>query len=134
VHGGLDLRRAVGAGKSTLSTQLAQAPSTVLIREDAWLAALYPAEIRSIADYPHRAALLRSVLAPHLQALLRAGVSVVLDFPFNALARPATRHSSRSPVTSLRQRRKRGSGWSAMPPTAWCRQIRYDRSHQSSSA
>lgn len=76
----------IGAGKSTLGRQLAQTPGSVLISEDAWLAALYPAEIHSIADYLQRAALLRDVLAPHLQALLRAGVSVVLDFPFNTLA------------------------------------------------
>jgi predicted kinase len=76
----------IGAGKSTLCRQLAQAPGTVLISEDAWLAALYPAEIRSIADYLQRAALLRTVLTPHLQALLRARVSVVLDFPFNTVA------------------------------------------------
>ncbi|AWH49107.1 cell division protein ZipA [Stenotrophomonas sp. SAU14A_NAIMI4_5] len=76
----------IGAGKSTLCRQLAQAPGTVLISEDAWLAALYPAQIRSVADYLQRAALLRDVLAPHLRALLRAGVSVVLDFPFNTAA------------------------------------------------
>ena len=68
----------IGAGKSTLCRQLAQAPGTVLISEDAWLAGLYPAEIRSIADYLLRADLLRTVLTPHLQALLRAGVSVVV--------------------------------------------------------
>ena len=76
----------IGAGKSTLCRQLARAPGTVLISKDAWLAGLYPAQIRSIADYLQRADQLRTVLTPHLQALLRAGVSVVLDFPFNTAA------------------------------------------------
>lgn len=78
----------IGAGKSTLSQQLAAMPRHVLISEDAWLAALYPGDIRSIADYLKRAATLRGVLTDHLRALLQAGVSVVLDFPFNT---PATR-------------------------------------------
>lgn len=78
----------IGAGKSTLSQQLAARPHHVLISEDAWLAALYPGEIHSIADYLQRATTLRSVLTDHLRALLQAGVSVVLDFPFNT---PATR-------------------------------------------
>jgi predicted kinase len=41
----------IGAGKSTLTRQLAQEPATVLISEDAWLAALYPGEIRELPDY-----------------------------------------------------------------------------------
>ncbi|HEL2977530.1 TPA: ATP-binding protein [Stenotrophomonas maltophilia] len=76
----------IGAGKSTLSQQLATRPHHVLISEDAWLAALYPGEIHSIADYLQRAATLRAVLVDHLRALLRARVSVVLDFPFNTPA------------------------------------------------
>ncbi|MGV6941116.1 AAA family ATPase [Stenotrophomonas maltophilia] len=78
----------IGAGKSTLSQQLAAKPRHVLISEDAWLATLHPGEIHSVADYLQRAATLRSVLTDHLRTLLRAGVSVVLDFPFNT---PATR-------------------------------------------
>lgn len=73
----------IGAGKSTLSQQLAAKPRHVLISEDAWLATLHPGDIHSIADYLQRAATLRSVLTDHLRALLRVGVSVVLDFPFN---------------------------------------------------
>ncbi|HIE1098207.1 MULTISPECIES: AAA family ATPase [Stenotrophomonas] len=78
----------IGAGKSTLSQQLAAQPCHVLISEDAWLATLHFGEIHSITDYLQRAATLRGVLTGHLQAILRAGVSVVLDFPFNT---PATR-------------------------------------------
>lgn len=36
----------MGAGKSTLSRQLAEAENCILISEDAWLAALYPDEIK----------------------------------------------------------------------------------------
>lgn len=35
----------IGAGKSTLSQQLAANPRHVLISEDAWLATLHPGEI-----------------------------------------------------------------------------------------
>ncbi|CUI95915.1 Uncharacterised protein [Achromobacter xylosoxidans] len=41
----------IGAGKSTLAARLASRPDTLLISEDAWLAALYPGEILSVADY-----------------------------------------------------------------------------------
>ena len=93
----------IGAGKSTLSRQLVARPHHVLISEDAWLAALHPGEIHSIADYLQRAAALRSVLTDHLRALLQAGVSVALDFPFNT---PATRAWARevfSPVGAAHQ-------------------------------
>jgi len=93
----------IGAGKSTLSQQLAAKPRHVLISEDAWLATLHPGEIHSVADYLQRAATLRSVLTDHLRTLLRAGVSVVLDFPFNT---PATRGWARevfSPVGAAHQ-------------------------------
>ncbi|WP_295548537.1 ATP-binding protein [uncultured Stenotrophomonas sp.] len=93
----------IGAGKSTLSRQLVARPHHVLISEDAWLAALHPGEIHSIADYLQRAATLRSVLTDRLRALLQAGVSVVLDFPFNT---PATRAWARevfSPVGAAHQ-------------------------------
>lgn len=102
----------IGAGKSTLSQQLAANPRHVLISEDAWLATLHPGEIHSVADYLQRAAALRSVLTDHLRTLLRAGVSVVLDFPFNT---PATRGwargvlaSGRRASTALPRYRRRG--------------------------
>ncbi len=82
----------IGAGKSTLSQQLAAQPRSVLISEDAWLAALYPDQIHSIADYLQCAAALRDVLTQHVCAILTAGVSVVLDFPFNT---PASREWGR---------------------------------------
>ncbi|MFG0714688.1 AAA family ATPase [Stenotrophomonas geniculata] len=93
----------IGAGKSTLSQQLALKPRHVLISEDAWLAALYPGEIHSIADYLQRAATLRNVLAGHLRALLQAGVSVVLDFPFNTPASRAWAREVFSPAGAAHQ-------------------------------
>jgi len=79
----------IAAGKSTLSAELAAAPGTVTLAEDAWLARLYPGEIRSVGDYVRCAARLREAVAPHVENLLRAGVSVVLDFPANTRANRA---------------------------------------------
>ncbi len=75
----------IGAGKSTLAKRLAAAPATVLVSEDTWLAAIYPNEIQALADYVRCSGRLRTVMAAHVQALLRAGVSVVLDFPSNTV-------------------------------------------------
>ena len=79
----------IAAGKSTLTTRLAAAPHTVALSEDRRLARLYPGQINSVADYVRHAALLREALAPHVEALLRAGLSVVLDFPANTVANRA---------------------------------------------
>ncbi|RSZ36246.1 MULTISPECIES: ATP-binding protein [unclassified Variovorax] len=76
----------IGAGKSTLTRQLAAMPGTVLISEDSWLAALYPGEIRELPDYVRCAGRLKQAMAPHVAELLGAGVSVVLDFPANTVA------------------------------------------------
>ncbi|PHV14351.1 cell division protein ZipA [Janthinobacterium sp. BJB1] len=78
----------IASGKSTLTSQLAQAPHTVRISEDSLLAQLYPGQIASLADYVACAARLRAAVAPLALQMLRAGVSVVLDFPANT---PASR-------------------------------------------
>jgi len=75
----------IAAGKSTLAAHLAQAEATVLIAEDAWLAALFADQMSSGPDYVRCAAKLRTIMGPHIAALLNAGVSVVLDFPANTL-------------------------------------------------
>ena len=75
----------IAAGKSTLAQQLATHPATVLIREDKWLSQLYPDQLRSLQDYVRCSTLLRSAIDPHIQELLRAGLSVVLDFPANTV-------------------------------------------------
>lgn len=76
----------IAAGKSTLAARLAEAPDSVLVSEDQLLARLYPGEIVTLADYVRCAGRLREAIAPHIQALLRGGMSVVLDFPANTLA------------------------------------------------
>ncbi|TWB11889.1 putative kinase [Nitrospirillum amazonense] len=73
----------IAAGKSTLTATLTAEPGTILLSEDQWLARLYPEELASVADYIRLSARLRQVVGPHAVALLRAGLSVVLDFPAN---------------------------------------------------
>jgi predicted kinase len=76
----------IAAGKSTLAGELGALPGTVVVSEDHWLSRLYPGEIQAIADYARCSRRLREAVGPHLVALLKAGVSVVLDFPANTLA------------------------------------------------
>jgi predicted kinase len=83
----------IAAGKSTLAARIAEAPGTILLSEDRLLADLYPGEIETLPDYVRCAGRLRAAIAPHIEALLRAGLSVVLDFQANTLA---TRGWSRS--------------------------------------
>ncbi len=71
--------RKVAAGKTTLSRLLAEREQAVLISEDIWLQRLYPTEIANFEDYLHHGERLKRVVAPHVQQLLRVGVSVVLD-------------------------------------------------------
>jgi predicted kinase len=73
----------LAAGKSTLAAALSRAHATVLLCEDEWLHALYRDELRSGTDYLRCSARLRRVMAPHVTGLLRAGLTVVLDFPAN---------------------------------------------------
>jgi predicted kinase len=76
----------VAAGKSTLAARLAEAPATIVIAQDPWMAALYPEELRSIGDYARLVPRLRAAMGPHVADLLRAGLSVVLDWPANTRA------------------------------------------------
>ena len=76
----------IASGKSTLSRNLASQPGTVVLSEDTWLAHLYQDEMHTVADYLRCAARLRQAIAPHAISLLKAGVSVVLDFPANTVA------------------------------------------------
>lgn len=73
----------IAAGKSTLAATLARAPQTVLLCEDNWLARLYPGEIVTFEDYCLSSERLRETIAPHIENLLRCGLSVVLDFEAN---------------------------------------------------
>ncbi len=76
----------IAAGKSTLARRLADAAATILIGEDVWLSTLYPDEQRTVAEYARNSRRLRVVMGGHIEALLRAGLSVVLDFPANTVA------------------------------------------------
>ena len=75
----------IGAGKSTLAGQLAARPATVLISEDHFNATLFPDELKTIDDYTRYSARVRAAMGPHVVALLKAGLSVVLDFQANTL-------------------------------------------------
>jgi predicted kinase len=79
----------IAAGKSTLTATLAKAPRTIVLSEDYWLARLFSAEMASVDDYRRYSRRLRDAIGPHIEALLEAGVSVVLDFPANTIANRA---------------------------------------------
>ncbi|WP_430390472.1 AAA family ATPase [Dyella sp. 20L07] len=76
----------IASGKSTLTKKIAARPKMVLISEDVWLSKLYADEIHTLGDYVRRSGQLRHALAPHVESLLLAGLSVVLDFPANTLS------------------------------------------------
>nr|WP_170337373.1 ATP-binding protein [Ruegeria arenilitoris] len=71
------------SGKSTLAKKLGQAERTVVVAEDEWLAALFGDELVAISDYVRCSKKLYDIMGPHIASLLRAGTSVVLDFPAN---------------------------------------------------
>lgn len=73
----------IASGKSTLAARLSAKPDTVLITEDAWLDALFSEELQTREDYVRCSRRIKAAMKPHISALLRAGVSVVLDFPAN---------------------------------------------------
>lgn len=66
-----------------MSAKLGTSPGTVIVSEDHWLAALFANEMQSISDYMQYSSRLRNAMKPHLESLLKAGLSVVLDFPAN---------------------------------------------------
>lgn len=57
-----------------------------MIAEDAWLDTLFGDEMTTGSDYLMFSGRLREVVGPHVTALLRAGVSVALDFQANTVA------------------------------------------------
>ena len=75
----------IASGKSTLATKLAEDKQAVLVREDKWLAALFPEEIAKIPDYVKYSGRLRNVIGAHVPELLKQRQSVVLDFPANTV-------------------------------------------------
>jgi predicted kinase len=79
----------IAAGKSSLAAKLGSAPATIVISEDHWTSHLFRDEMKTVADYVRCSARLRGAIGPHITALLRTGVSVVLDFPANTVERRA---------------------------------------------
>ncbi len=79
----------MGAGKSTLARQLAADEGAVLLSEDDWLAALYPNQIFTLADYVECSARLKAPVKTLVQSMLLAGTDVVMDFPANTTAQRA---------------------------------------------
>lgn len=75
----------IAAGKSTLAAELSAPEGTVLIAEDAWIAALYGDAVQTPKDYMRCSGRLRTALAPHITGLLGNGLSVVLDFQANTV-------------------------------------------------
>jgi len=75
----------MAAGKSTLARELAEKHAAVLLREDDWLAQLYPQQITDIPGYLKYSTRLKNLLSDHIQSLLAHGLSVVLDFPANTI-------------------------------------------------
>jgi predicted kinase len=75
----------IAAGRSTLAAKLGDAENTIVISEDRWISELYQGEIKTLADFFQRSERLRATLTPHIVDLLRAGVSVVLDFHANTI-------------------------------------------------
>jgi predicted kinase len=73
----------IGAGKSTLAQRLASRPATLLISEDHWNAHLFGDRLKTLDDYRRLSARLRAAMTPHIVAILKLGLSVVLDFPAN---------------------------------------------------
>ena len=85
----------IASGKSTLASHPSRAPETILVSEEIWLKALFSDQMTTGADYVRCSNRLQSVMAPHVPALLKVGVSVALDFPANTVAR---RHCMRGVI------------------------------------
>ena len=73
-----------GAGKSTRTATLARTGAVPIVQDD-WMAALFKDELVEMADYLHLMPKLRAAMDPHLVTLMRAGVSIVFDWPANTV-------------------------------------------------
>ncbi len=61
-------------------------PATLLISEDHWTSNLFLDDLKTIDDYSHYSARLRSAMGPHVVDILQQGLSIVLDFPANTVS------------------------------------------------
>ncbi|MGH1350666.1 MAG: AAA family ATPase [Methyloligellaceae bacterium] len=76
----------IASGKSTFAKSVSLKPSHILISEDIWLSKLYPEEVHSLEDFVRCSKRIRDVVGEHVVSLLKAGMSVVLDFQANTRA------------------------------------------------
>ncbi|MFC5438383.1 AAA family ATPase [Rhodanobacter umsongensis] len=79
----------MGAGKSTFAMAMASSNAAVLLSEDDLLRDLYPGGVTDLGSYVTLSGRIKRALADHICALLRQGISVVLDFPANTAAQRA---------------------------------------------
>lgn len=79
----------MGAGKSTLSQEIASKEGAILLSEDEWLKSIYPDEIKNFEDYVKYSSRLKPIMKRHIQDLLNTGNSVVMDFPGNTIKQRA---------------------------------------------
>ncbi|MCC2614889.1 ATP-binding protein [Aestuariibacter halophilus] len=79
----------MAAGKSTYAQRLCDDHAVICLSEDVWLAAHYPGQIHSFDDYLRYSAQIKPFIRQHVQALLRAGINVVMDFPANTVRQRA---------------------------------------------
>ena len=77
----------IAAGKSTVANSLASRPGTILISEDFWSSNLFGDDLKTIEDYVRYSRRLCDAMGPHVVTLLKAGMSVVLDFQANTPGR-----------------------------------------------
>ena len=73
----------MGAGKTTRAREIVRELKGVLFSEDEWLGSVFPNRIQSLRDYVSYSNLLKPQIKKTVQDILRAGVSVVMDFPGN---------------------------------------------------
>jgi predicted kinase len=73
----------MASGKSTLARNLAERENAILIVQDEFLDKLFPGEITGIPAFVNSYSHLKDALTPLICALLKKGVSVVLDFAAN---------------------------------------------------
>ena len=76
----------MGAGKTTISKQLAHDRNAVIISEDEWLESLFPGQINTFEDYLKFSGHLKPLVTSHVQNILRTGTDVVMDFPANTVS------------------------------------------------
>jgi predicted kinase len=75
----------MGSGKSTLSRKMSEELNAILLSEDEWLSTIYPEEIQNFDDYIKYSRRLKPLLKTHVRNILKAGLSVVMDFPANTI-------------------------------------------------